>query len=148
VVCECVEIARPTTLSDAWRWADAVVRLRLSGPPDDSLRSGNSHYYVHRATVLHVFKSQSAGGPDSATPIEVLEYQGNAAPVPYDPGTDLVIFAKPADARTFVLGGCCGHTETVFVIEQGRIQAAPREFSDYVGKPIEFLLERLRDLTR
>lgn len=148
-VCECVSVPMPATLRDAWLWADVVVYLRVLGPaPEGRTSDGPFRYYVHRATILQVLKRSPVGWPDPTTTLDVLEYQGNAAPAPYDPGRELLIFSKSADPRALLIGGCCGHVELAFAIDQDRIDAAPPQFSDYVGMPIETLLDRLRSVMR
>jgi hypothetical protein len=143
-ICECVQIARPHTLAEAWQQAQAVLHVRVEKPPSDStVQSGT---YRHTVTILHALKLQPAGrNPRQAV---VVEYQRNGAEGPYEPGQELVIFASGWNSERPTFSGlgadCCGNLGTVFVVRDGRIARAPAEFTQYVGMPIDRFLDELR----
>ncbi len=145
-ICECVQIAAPQTLAEAWQQAQAVLHVRITPPPADStVQSGT---YRHTVTILHALKLQPAGPkPREAV---VVEYQRNGTEALYDPGQELVIFASGGNSERptfFGLGAdCCGNRRTVFVVRDGRIARAPAEFTQYVGMSIDRFLDQLRPI--
>lgn len=150
-ICECIRVGG-TTLADQWDHADAVLHERLAD--SEAAPSMPQGYYRHRATVISAVKQPS--GPHPAT-IFVLQNQRSGIPGPYDVGQELVAFLESSGSDTFRITndepGLAVPTGShdpsiVFLVQDGRIQRAPSEFSRYVGTPIDSFLEELRTLSR
>jgi hypothetical protein len=150
-MCECVRVGG-ATLADQWDHADAVLHVRLTdSEPTSSTPQG---YYRHRATVLSAAKQPT--GPRPAA-IFVLQNQRSGVPGPYDVGQELVAFLESSGSDAFLitndepgLAVATGSHDPsmVFLVQDGRIQRTPSEFSRYVGTPIDSFLEELRTLSR
>jgi hypothetical protein len=137
-ICECVRLGG--TLAELAAGADAVLYVRLKD--SEPVQSTPQGYYRHGATVLRAVK-QAAGARTSA--VVVLQNQRSGTPLPYDVGQELVAFLKssgspPSHAFTIVndepgLAVPTGsHTPSIaFLVQDGRVQQAPAEFSRYVG---------------
>jgi hypothetical protein len=150
-ICECVRV-EGATLADQWDHADAVLHVRLTdSEPTSSTPQG---YYRHSATVLSAVKQPT--GPRPAA-IFVLQNQRSGVPGPYDVGQELVAFLESSGSDAFRIAndepGLAVPTGShdpsiVFLVQDGRIQRAPLEFSRYVGTPLDSFLEELRTLSR
>jgi hypothetical protein len=150
-ICECVRLGG-ATLAEQWDRADAVLHVRLSASePQPTTPAG---YYRHAATVLNVLKKPV--GP-LTPPVFVLQNQRSAAPGPYDIDQELMMFLKsqgPAgfaitnDEPGLALPSGSDDPAIVFLVQDGRIQRAPSEFSRYVGMRVDVFLEELRALSR
>ena len=144
-ICECVRVAG--TLAEHWKHADAVLHIRLS----DSETTGSTPqgYYRHAATVLTALK-EPPGRPE---PLFVIQNQRSGVPGPYDVGQELVAFLESSGADAFRITNdepglavpTGSHDPSMaFLVQDGRIQRAPPEFTRYVGRPIEAFLDELR----
>jgi len=150
-ICECVRFGG-TTLAEQWDHADAVLHVRLSA--SDSQPKTPVGYYRHIATVIDALKKPAAS---LETPLFVLQNQRNAAPGPYDIDQELVVFLRLLGSSEFVITndepGLAVPTGSydpaiALLIQDGRIQRAPSEFSRYVGMPLDAFLGELRALPR
>jgi hypothetical protein len=150
-ICECVGV-EGTTLADQWDHADAVLYLRLAD--SEAALSTPQGYYRHSATVITAMKQPI--GPRPAA-VFVLQNQRSGVPGPYDIGQELVAFLESSGSDAFRitrdepgLAVPMGSYDPsiVFLVQDGRIQRAPSEFSRYVGAPIDSFLEELRTLSR
>jgi Carboxypeptidase regulatory-like domain len=149
-ICECVGFGG--TLADQWDHADAVLHVRLmDSEPAPSTPQG---YYRHSATVLSTVKQPTGPRPGA---IFVLQNQRSGIPGPYDVGQELVAFLESSGSDAFritndepglVVPTGSHDPAMVFLVQDGRIQRAPSEFSRYVGMPIDSFLEELRTLSR
>jgi hypothetical protein len=152
-MCECLLVG-DRSLPDQWNRADAVLHARLSDPdPGEPTRSG---VYRHVASVLDDLKPLAAGR-SRAGRLFVLQNQRSGAPEPYDVGQELVVFVMSERSDTFYItnddpgwpdGRGSDTRAMAFLVQDGRIQHAPADFSSYVGRPIAVLLEELRALSR
>jgi hypothetical protein len=150
-ICECVRLGG-TTLAEQWDYADAVLHVRLSASePQPTTPVG---YYRHAATVLNVLKKPV--GP-LTTPVFVLQNQRRATAGPYDIDHELVMFLKSQGSGHFAITNdepglavpSGSHDPAVvFLVQDGRIQRAPSEFSRYLGMRLDVFLEELRALSR
>jgi hypothetical protein len=149
-ICECIRVGG-TTLVDQWDHADAVLHVRLA--ESEAAPSTPQGYYRHSATVISAVKQPT--GPRPAA-IYVLQNQRSGVPGPYDVGQELVAFFESSGSDAFritndepVLAVPTGSHDPsmVFLVQDGRIQRAPSEFSRYVGMPIDSFLEELRTLS-
>jgi hypothetical protein len=149
-ICECVRVAG--TLADQWDHADAVLHVRLTD--SESSPSTPQGYYRHSATVISAVKQPT--GPRPAA-IFVLQNQRSGVPGPYDVGQELVAFLESSGSDAFRITNdepglaipTGSHDPSiVFLVQDGRIERAPSEFSSYVGMPIDSFLEELRGLSR
>jgi hypothetical protein len=146
-ICECVRLGG-TTLAEQWDHADAVLHVRLSA--SESQPTTPVGYYRHLSTVIDALKKPAAS---LETPVFVLQNQRSAAPGPYDIGQELVVFLRSLGSSGFVitndepgLAVPTGSSDPAiaFLIQDGRIQRAPSEFSRYVGMPLDAFLGELR----
>jgi hypothetical protein len=149
-ICECVSFGG-TTLAEQWDYADAVLHVRLAASePRPTTPAG---YYRHAATVLNALK-KPVGSLQAL--LFVLQNQRNAAAGPYDIGQEVVMFLKSSGPSGFVITndepGLAvprgSDPAVVFLVEDGRIQRAPSDFSRYSGMPLDAFLEELRALSR
>ena len=149
-ICECVRVAG--SLADQWNHADAVLHMRLFD--SEPVASTPQGYYRHAATVLTALKKPERAPPG---PLFVIQNQRSGVPAPYDVGQELVAFLESSEADTFRITNdepglaipTGSHDPSVaFLIQNGRVQRAPPEFSGYVGMPIAALLDELRVLSR
>jgi hypothetical protein len=150
-ICECVRLGG-TTLVEQWDHADAVLHVRLSA--SESQPTTPVGYYRHIATVIDALKKPAAS---LETPVFVLQNQRSAAPGPYDIDQELVVFLRSSGSSAFMITndepGLAVPTGSydpaiAFLIQDGRIQRAPSEFSRYVGMPLDAFLGELRALPR
>jgi hypothetical protein len=144
-MCECIRVTR--TLAEHWSRADGVLHVRLSdSEPVASTPQGD---YRHAATVLNALKEPKHAGPSS---LFVLQNQRNGVPGPFDVGQELVVFLESVGPDAFRIindgPGVDVFESLAFVVQRGRIQRAPSEFSRYVGMPIAGFLDELRKLSR
>jgi hypothetical protein len=87
----------------------------------------------------------------------VIQNQRSGVPGPFDVGQELVAFLESSGAEAFRITndepGLAVPTGSrdpsmAFLVQDGRIQRAPSEFSQYVGMPIAAFLDELRTLSR
>ena len=150
-ICECIRVGE-TTPADQWDHADAVLHVRLmDSEPTPSTPRG---YYRHSATMVTAVKQPT--GPRPAA-IFVPQNQRGGIPGPYDVGQELVAFLESSGSDAFrntndepglVVPTGSHDSSMVFLVQDGRIQRAPSEFSRYVGMPIDSFPEELRTLLR
>jgi hypothetical protein len=148
-ICECVRVTG--SLAEHQARAAAVLHMRLSdsGPVASTPRG----YYRHSATVLTVLKMPGRRRPG---PVYVIQNQRSGTPGPFDVGQELVAFLEADGADTFritndepgltVPGGT--PPAMAFLVQDGRIQYTPAEFSGYAGMPVAGFLNELRSLSR
>jgi hypothetical protein len=150
-ICECVRLGGPT-LAEQWDHADAVLHVRLSA--SESQPATPVGYYRHIATVIDALKNPAAS---LKTPVVVLQNQRSAAPGPYDIDQELVVFLRSLGSSGFVITNdepglavpTGSHDPAIaFLIQDGRVQRAPSEFSRYAGMPLDAFLGELRALPR
>lgn len=150
-ICECVRLGG-TTLAEQWNHADAILHVRLSA--SESQPATPVGYYRHTATVIDALKKPAAS---LETRVFVLQNQRSAAPGPYDIDQELVVFLRSSGSSAFMITndepGLAVPTGSydpaiAFLIQDGRIQRAPSEFSRYVGMPLGAFLGELRVLPR
>jgi hypothetical protein len=126
-MCECLVVTG--SLAEHWNHADAVLHLRLLDPEYGASTPGPSG-------VIFVSQNQQ-GGVDG----------------PYDVGQELVAFLRlssssRADSFHFINDTPGLAPAMAFLVQDGRIQRAPPEFSRYVAMPLAAFLEELRTLSR
>ena len=141
-MCDCLVF--PQTLEALWDHSGAVLHLRLTD--HGSELPAPRGYFKHTAEVLDGLKSPL----DTGAAVTILEEQGNGAPGPYDVGQELVMFLRawPGD-RTSAEGNdpmfvAANVPDSVFVVEDGRIQHAPAALSRYVGATLDDFFTELR----
>lgn len=126
------------------------MRLSESG----SVASTPQGYYRHAATVITALKEPESGRPG---PIFVIQNQRSGVPGAFGVGQELVAFLESSGAEAFRITndepGLAVPTGSrdpsmAFLVQDGRIQRAPSEFSRYVGMPIAAFLDELRTLSR
>jgi hypothetical protein len=150
-ICECVRLAG-ITLAEQWNHADAVLHVRLSA--SESQATTPVGFYRHIATVIDVLKQPAAS---LEAPVFVLQNQRSAAPVPYDIDQELIVFLRSSRSSGFTITndepGFADPTANddpaiAFLIQDGRVERAPSEYSRYVGMPLDAFLAELRALPR
>jgi len=135
-ICECIRGGG--SLAALWDHADAVLHVRLSdSEPASSTPQG---YYRHSATVVSALKQPAGSLPAT---IFVLQNQRSGTPEPYDVGQELVAFFESSGANAFRFTNDDDAT-MVFLVQEGRIQRPPTEFSSYFGMTISSFFEELR----
>jgi hypothetical protein len=147
-ICECVRIAGD--LAGLRERADAVLHVRLTHSEAASAPSG---YYRHTATVLNTVKRAGDRVAREAS-IVVLQNQRSGTPDPYDVGQEFVVFLVSSGPNAFLIvnddpGLAVGdgdYPAIVFLIEDGRVQRGPSEFSRQLGLRIDPFLAILRAL--
>jgi hypothetical protein len=149
-ICECVQVTR--SLAEHRDHADAVLHVRLAdAEPVPSTPQG---YYRHSATVVSAVKQPTGPRP---TAMFVLQNQRTGTASPYDVGQELVAFLESSGPGAFRITNdepglaipTGSHDPSiVFLVQDGRIDRAPSEFSRYVGMPIDSFLEELRALRK
>ena len=149
-ICECIRFGG-TTLAEQWDYADAVLHVRLAPAVPGPARAAG--YYRHAATVLNALKQPVGPLP---VPLFVRQNQRSGARGPYDIDQELVMFLKSSGAGGFVItndepglaAGGSADPAVVFLVDNGRIQRAPSEFSRYIGMPLGAFLGELRALSQ
>jgi hypothetical protein len=139
-LCECVRIGG--SLADHRDHADAVLHVRLAD--SEAAQSTPQGYYRHIATVVTAVKQPTGSRPAA---IFLLQNQQSGTPDPYDVGQELVAFVESSGSDAFRITND-EVSSMVFLVQDGRIQRAPSEFSRYVGMPIDSFLGELRTLSR
>ena len=109
--------------------------------------------YRHTATVITALKEPERGRPG---PIFVIQNQRSGARGPFNVGQELVVFLSSWDDAFRITNDEPGlavptgsrDPSMAFLVQDGRIQRAPTEFSRYAGMPIAAFLDELGTLSR
>lgn len=168
-MCDCA--SPPRTRQGLWKYADAVVHVRITD--HDKELPAPPGFFKQTAEALEVLKRHRVSGPpDAATRalhellrrdpsagsirtimMEFLQNQLGGAPNPYDVGEEFVLFLRwRPDERTFVAlfdlnAAEHNDTATTFVIKNGRVVRSPAPWERYTGRPVDNLLVDLRQLS-
>jgi hypothetical protein len=148
-ICECVRVTGG--LAEQWAHADAILHVRLS--ESEAVASTPQGYYRHATTVITALKEPEGGRPG---PVFVIQNQRSGMSGPYEVGQELVVFLESSGVSTFRITNdepglavpTASHNPSMaFLVQGGRIQRAPPEFSSHVGKPVAAFLDELRTLS-